>query len=387
VYNDPLKLLNAIREHAMNFQDARYEMSVISDAFRALFNAKQAEGENLTEYARKFKAAKDIIVSHLGAPLNLAKYVETMSQYDANNATKVEVLTKQAQEQFLAFLFLENADQNKYGTLMRNLNSQKSLGNDQYPKTVVDACEVLSNHKSDNANKINKKKEHKAKGDGNQKNDSSNTKEDDSAVLSFAQLEGKCYCCGKPGHKLPDCNKKDKIPKPEWAINKSQQQFVQEQKTQTNSSSTASSNNSVRSEPRNEPTVGWAGLHHSFAQVDSLKDSILLDSDSTDTIFCNSEYVTNIRDSPTAMVMNTNGGPMVTKQLCDVPFLGTVWFNKNSLTNIVSLAHMAERHKVTYDSSAKKAFFVHLPHKIVKFHQLSSRLYGMNPREPDKVFC
>jgi hypothetical protein len=85
VYNDPLKLLNAIRKHAMNFQDARYEMSVISDAFRALFNAKQAEGENLTEYTRKFKAAKDIIVSHLGAPLNLAKYVKTMSEYDANN--------------------------------------------------------------------------------------------------------------------------------------------------------------------------------------------------------------------------------------------------------------------------------------------------------------
>ena len=153
---------------------------------------------------------------------------------------------------------------------MRNLNSQKSLGNDQYPKTVVDACQMLSNHKSDNANKINKKKEHKGKGNRNQKNDSLNTKEDDSAVLSFAQLEGQCYCCGKRGHKLPDCNKKDKFPKPEWAINKSQQQFAQEQKTQTNSSSAASSNNSVRTEPRSEPTVGWAGLHHSLARVNPL---------------------------------------------------------------------------------------------------------------------
>jgi len=153
--------------------------------------------QKVTEYARKFKATKDIIVSHLGATINLAKYVKTMSEYDENNDTKVEALTKQAPEQFLAFLFLENADQSKYGTLMRNLNSQRSLGNDQYPKTAVDACEVLSNHKFDNFNKTIKKKEQKGKGDGNHKYESSNTKEDDSAVLSFAQLEGKCYCCGK----------------------------------------------------------------------------------------------------------------------------------------------------------------------------------------------
>jgi hypothetical protein len=38
--------------------------------------------------------------------------------------------------------------------------------------------------------------------------------------LSFAQMEGRCYCCGKEGHKSPSCRDKDK-PKDEWAIHKS----------------------------------------------------------------------------------------------------------------------------------------------------------------------
>ena len=112
----------------MNFQVTGYEMSVILDAFHALF-----------------KAAKEIIVSHLGAPLNLAKYVKSMNEYDASNPDKVKLLTKQAQEQFLAFLFLGNADQSKYGSLLtvKNLNSQKFLGTDQYPKTIVDAWDFF----------------------------------------------------------------------------------------------------------------------------------------------------------------------------------------------------------------------------------------------------
>eukprot|EP00957_Ditylum_brightwellii_P071507 5436372-Ditylum_brightwellii.AAC.1 len=35
-------------------------------------------------------------------------------------------------------------------------------------------------------------------------------------------MEGCCYCCGKYGHKLPDCTKKSSIPREEWAINKAQ---------------------------------------------------------------------------------------------------------------------------------------------------------------------
>ena len=33
IYNNPIKLLKAMKEHALNYQETRYEMSIISDAF------------------------------------------------------------------------------------------------------------------------------------------------------------------------------------------------------------------------------------------------------------------------------------------------------------------------------------------------------------------
>ena len=66
IYNNPIKLLKAMKEHALNYQETRYEMSIILDAFRALWNTTQKENENLQDYTQHFKTSKDILESHLG---------------------------------------------------------------------------------------------------------------------------------------------------------------------------------------------------------------------------------------------------------------------------------------------------------------------------------
>ena len=124
----------------------------------------------------------------------------------------------------------------------------------------------------DNHNKVNKRKEQKPSGNAN-----NSKNEDNPVVLSFAQLEGKCYCCGKPGHKSPECDKNDRIPKDEWAINKQQQQFLQNQNTQdSDSSGKNSSNNDKGDDKNNKPTIGWADLHYNFPLIKSFATKTML---------------------------------------------------------------------------------------------------------------
>mmetsp|Transcript_10213 Transcript_10213/g.14656 ORF Transcript_10213/g.14656 Transcript_10213/m.14656 type:complete len:92 (+) Transcript_10213:399-674(+) len=76
----------------------------------------------------------------------------------ATTASKSELklLQAKASEQFFAYLYLDNSDKNKYGSIIKGLSSQKSLGNDQYPRTIAETNNVLSNHRFDSNAKRNK---------------------------------------------------------------------------------------------------------------------------------------------------------------------------------------------------------------------------------------
>ena len=50
ISNDPINLLKEIKDHLLNYQESRYEMSVILDSIRTFINTKQKESEGLQEY-------------------------------------------------------------------------------------------------------------------------------------------------------------------------------------------------------------------------------------------------------------------------------------------------------------------------------------------------
>ena len=217
---------------------------------------KQKEGESLQDYTRRFKTSRDILESHIGSGVVLRKVVQAMPHFEKASAADIERMTQETSERLFAFIYLENADQAKYGSILTNLNSQKSLGNDQYPRTITETNNVLSNHKFD-PSRVRNSSDRQQK--GKEKKDGSTDEDDEKVTLSFTQLEGKCYCCGKPGHKSPDCRQKNKIDRDDWAINKAKVQMLQSENKDEESKKENKTTEGTKNE---EAKVGWASVHY-----------------------------------------------------------------------------------------------------------------------------
>jgi hypothetical protein len=295
IKNNPIELRKAIKEHALNYQENRYSMSIILDAMRTLMATKQKDNERLQDYTKRFRVARDVLKSHIGGPIILTKIVEALPTYDEDDKERCAPLQEQAYNQFVAYLYLDNADKTKYGSILTDLNTQQSLGNDQYPRSITDSNIVLSNHRFNTTPNKSGGKKNSTDNTNKSKEKKDDDNDDDEAVnLLFAQLEGKCYCCGKAGHKLPSCRDKNK-PKEEWAINKAQQSHAQ---ATLSSDSSAVGSVTASSTQGSQPTSGvsqsgWAGAHIQLQfhqQAFEMRDWVLLDNQSSVTVFVTKEW-------------------------------------------------------------------------------------------------
>jgi len=104
---------------------------------------------------------------------------------------------------------------------------------------------------------------------------------------------------------------------------------------------------------------------------------LLLDSESNVNLFCNPDLVNNISKvtNGESLVLSSNGGTQDSDKQAKFGDL-TVWFNANSLANILSLSLVAEHFRVTMDTFVDNSFLVHLTGNIkLKFSCHENVLY------------
>ena len=401
---DPIGLLQAIKELSLSYQDTKYDMKIITSAIKTFVNLKQKDDESLIDYTNRFKTARDVLKAQLGSELVLHKVVNADANYQEGDSEAIKdnntKIIKKHYDRWIAYVYLENSDKNKYGSLINGLDSQQSLGTNQYPTTLGKATEVLSNHRFDAAYLEQKKKRNRhtsnnTESESKHKQDSNDSNEE--PKLSFATIEGKCYCCGKPGHKSPECRQRNKIPRNEWAINKVAKNenihvHSKGSSDDDNTSSTQISNvqetkiNTTDNQKANEDNR-W-----SFAQIGfqltnpsitkNLKDLILLDNQSSKDLFGNSNMITNIHKAKTVMQMQTNGGMITNNHKATLPNYGEVWYNPSAITNILSFAKLKDKaNRITYDSNKEDAFVVHTKQGEIRFNRTDNNLYVMDPKQ------
>ncbi len=102
---------------------------------------------------------------------------------------------------------------------------------------------------------------------------------------------------------------------------------------------------------------------------------VILDSGSTISLFKSKNLVSNIREAPNKIELDTNAGSRIVDQVGDIDGLGTVHFNENGIANIFALKDLRKKYRVTYDSKKEDAFVVHTHGKKVKFVVNNQGLY------------
>ena len=131
----------------------------------------------------------------------------------------------------------------------------------------------MANHKHDSNNQIN----HHNQNEGNKKNNDDLMVSTTGTEKSFAQGNNKlvCYCCGKLGHKSPECKDKDKIPRDKWFQNKAQQHYIKtlEEESEDNDESSLESDvpsqRSGRSHQSRSSKKWWNRLYINMTHVES----------------------------------------------------------------------------------------------------------------------
>ena len=153
IRDNPFKLLDAIKNKMYDPARAKYECASLTESIvRALLNTKQEFDEDLIDYTKRFKQAKDIFQQTVGDEI-LHKFVENAKDYkdleraatqSGGSSTPLTNLKKKSFSKWMTHLFMKNADSTRYGSLMTKFSAEFALGNTEIcPESIDETMKVI----------------------------------------------------------------------------------------------------------------------------------------------------------------------------------------------------------------------------------------------------
>ena len=124
IKGDLIRLLEVIKENSLSFDDKKKPYIVIIDAIMNLMTTRQKDDEELTEYTKHFKVARELCREKYGGILK----IPTLTQKESTLGSDEEISYKTAYVSFLSILYLKNMDQMKYGSFIKKMAEDFTTG-------------------------------------------------------------------------------------------------------------------------------------------------------------------------------------------------------------------------------------------------------------------
>jgi len=380
--NDCIWLLTTIRGISLSYESTKPKYLSLDDAQEQYVIFRQDKKSN-DDYFKAFIGVVSVY-EHLGGVFThgtafkveiAAKVAKAVAEGDdADVAVKKE--TAVIRDKVLATALIKRSG-TKYATLRKDLANAFALGDDKYPCDLTTALGILNAYV----------------GPANERERFDRT--DQRTGLQFTQVSNaapvagingrlfsdvNCYACGAMGHYAMDCPRAA-------GTDAAAAAGTTAAGTAAAAASAAAAATAARGAARQ--------VSFDFSLTQSPRSSlinpnwILLDSESTVCVFCNKDLLTNIGESPDGEVLKvyTNGGSQESKLVGTLEGFGEVWYNPKSLANILSMAAVRRRFRITMDSSVDAAMTIHLPSgKKLRFAEGPSGLYYYNVNNKPALF-
>ena len=354
-------LLKEIKGIMMSFESKSKPMFSLNVATKKLYAYQQGPNTSMPVFREEFTTLVDI-VEHYGG-----LFVPHTALLETADGDTTEEQRKSLRDQWVGMLFIQAADPRRFGALIADLTNFYSRGNDEWPADLTEAYSMLVGYMPP-----------PSKGGHAQPTAPApvTTIFDDESVttgMTFAQARGPvegtdgttlpgitCYNCNAKGHYAGECPVKLVTPATQHL------QLVDGEDIVVHNH-----------DPETEYGFTFTNVNSSLYQSIAIPRTwLLLDSQSTISIFCNKQLLHNIRQSPTTLKVFTNGGTQDSTLIGDVTNFGTVWYNPESMANILSLQQVRKVCRVTMDTNLEPALIVHRRDgTTMKFMEYSNGLY------------
>ncbi len=297
---DCVWLLKEIQGITHRFEGTRFVLISLDDAWSNYYSYHQGAQQSLHEYLKEYQSLVQVL-EHYGAAIGAeGPYIESVK--DKLRTTLLSTVAPQelrkralaaAKLQTIAIGFMKRADKRHYGGLWSELENNFTRGQDHYPADLTNAYNLLLNYKA-------------APGPGQRPPRRDRTDDEETTGVSFLQdgalipgTDGethqgiKCYNCNKKGHYSSSCPDADGV------------QMLQMADINIDDDTYESAFSFLNVGPQPE-----ACLFTQAATGHNLIPStwILLDSQSTVSVFNNRNLLTDIRPSPRTLRVHTDGG-------------------------------------------------------------------------------